>query len=132
MSTTATDSLLDRFLRYVKIDTQADEHSDTYPSTAKQLDLSRLLEGECRDLGLADVVMDEHGIVTATIPATPGCNAPTVAWFAHVDTSPETSGKDVKPIVHENYAGGDIVLPGAPDKVIRVDENPKLDQLHGA
>jgi len=124
------DTLLDRFIRYVKIDTQADEHSGTYPSTAKQKDLSRLLADECRAMGLADATMDEYGIVLATIPAT--APAPTIAWVAHVDTSPETSGTNVKPIVHRSYRGGDITLPGDPSKVIRVAENPTLKELIGA
>ena len=124
------DTLLDRFIRYVKIDTQANEHSDTYPSTAKQKDLSRLLADECRASGLADATMDEFGIVLATIPAT--APAPTIAWVAHVDTSPETSGTNVKPIVHRDYRGGDITLPGDPSKVIRVAENPTLKELIGA
>lgn len=125
-------TLLDRFLRYVKIDTQADEQGESYPSTKKQLDLSRLLVEECRALGLSDVNMDEHGIVMATIPPNVKHTAPTIAWMAHVDTSPETSGTNVKPIVHENYAGGDIKLPGDPDKVIRVEDNPELNDLKGA
>ncbi len=126
-----TTTLLDRFLRYVQVDTQADEHSTTYPSTAKQLDLSRMLEAECRDMGLADVTLTPDGLVLATVPATPGCQAPAIAWFAHVDTSPETSGTNVKPVVHADYDGRDIVLPGDPSKVVRVDENPTLATLHG-
>lgn len=127
-------NLLDRFLRYVRIDTQSNEHSTTVPSTAKQLDLCRLLEAECRELGLADVSLDESGIVMATVPSTLAAQpAPaTIAWVAHVDTSPETSGTNVRPIVHRNYTGGDIVLPGDPSRVIRVSENPALNNLHGA
>lgn len=125
------DTLLDRFLRYVRIDTQSDETSPTYPSTAKQLELSRLLAEECRALGLADVSLDEHGIVMATVPATVGPAAPAIAWVAHVDTSPEYSGTNVKPQVHRNYGGGDIVLPGDPSKVIRVADNPALNDLIG-
>jgi tripeptide aminopeptidase len=125
------DTLLDRFLRYVRIDTQSDETSPTYPSTAKQLDLSRLLAQECRDLGLSEVSLDEHGIVMATVPATVPHDAPAIAWVAHVDTSPEYSGTNVRPAVHENYTGGDIVLPGDSSKVIRVEENPDLKDLVG-
>jgi hypothetical protein len=113
------DTLLDRFLRYVRIDTRSDEHSTTHPSTAKQLDLSRLLARECEELGLADVSLDPSGVVMATVPATVPHRAPAIAWLAHVDTSPEFSGTNVRPIVHENYAGGDIVLPGDPRQVIR-------------
>lgn len=131
-SATSTESLLARFLRYVRIDTQADESSSSYPSTAKQLDLSRLLRDECEAMGLADVSMTDDGIVYATVPASAGCTAPPIAWFAHVDTSPETSGTDVKPVVHTDYAGGDITLPGDPSRVIRTAENPTLDCLKGA
>lgn len=125
-------TLLDRFLRYVRIDTQSNEASQTVPSTAKQLDLGRVLEAECRELGLADVSLDKFGIVTATVPTNLGRPAPTIAWVAHVDTSPETSGTNVKPIVHRQYAGGDLVLPGDPSKVIRVADNPTLSTLQGA
>ena len=123
--------LLERFLRYVQIDTQADESSSTAPSTAKQLDLSRLLAEECRELGLADVNLGAGGVVTATIPATVEHTAPAIAWFAHVDTSPEFSGTEVKPVVHQPYDGRDIVLPGDASHVIRVAENPELQQLVG-
>ena len=123
--------LLNRFLRYVQIDTQADEHSDSSPSTAKQLDLSRLLADECKQLGLKDVSLSKQGIVMATIPQTVTHHAPTIAWVAHVDTSPETSGTNVKPIVHREYDGSDLVLPGDPTKIIRGEENPDLCNLLG-
>ena len=123
--------LLNRFLRYVQIDTQADEHSDSSPSTAKQLDLSRLLADECKQLGLTEVSLSKQGIVMATIPQTVTHHAPTIAWVAHVDTSPETSGTNVKPIVHREYDGSDLVLPGDPTKIIRGDENPDLCNLLG-
>ncbi|MCA9078884.1 MAG: peptidase T, partial [Planctomycetaceae bacterium] len=123
--------LLDRFLRYVRIDTQSDENSTASPSTAKQLELSRLLAEECRELGLDDVSLDEHGIVMATVPATVGHEAPMIVWNAHVDTSPEYSGTGVNPIVHENYDGTDITLPGDPSKVLRVGDNPALKELVG-
>lgn len=124
-------TLLDRFLRYVQIDTQSNEASTTVPSTAKQLDLCRLLEAECRELGLRDVSLDEFGIVMATVPATVVVHAPTIAWVAHVDTSPETSGTNVKPIVHSPYPGGDIPLPGDRGKIIRTADNPDLEKLVG-
>ena len=108
------DALLDRFCRYVRIDTQADEAATTYPSSPGQLELGRLLAEELRALGLRDAAQDEHGIVLATIPATVSHAAPTIAWIAHVDTSPETTGHNVKPIVHANYDGGDIVLARRP------------------
>src|SRR5262249_10228621 len=112
------NTLLDRFLRYVQIDTQSDEASTTVPSTAKQLDLWRLPEAECGGMALADVSLDPFGIVMATVPATIVGHVPTIAWVAHVDTSPETSGTAVKPVVHSPYAGGDIVLPGDRSKII--------------
>jgi tripeptide aminopeptidase len=88
----------ERFLRYVRIDTQSEEDSDAYPSTAKQLDLLRLLLDELEALGLADASIDEHGYVTATLPSTVDRDVPTVAFFAHVDTARECSGADVKPL----------------------------------
>lgn len=118
-------TLLDRFLRYVRIDTQADETSSTSPSTSKQLTLSRMLADECRSLGLADVTCDEFGVVMATIPATVGGSIPTIAYVAHVDTSPEYSSANVNPQLHVNYQGGDITLP-EDGKVVRVSENPDL------
>ncbi|WP_373649040.1 peptidase T [Schlesneria sp. DSM 10557] len=125
------DTLLNRFLRYVQIDTQSDETSSSYPSTAKQLNLSKLLADECREMGLADVTCDEFGIVMASVPATVKHDVPVIAWVAHVDTSPEFTAENVKPVLHENYQGGDLVLPGDPTKVIRVDENPDLTKCHG-
>ena len=116
--------MLERFLRYVRIDTQADEESRTYPSTAKQLDLSRLLVDELHALGLADVELTEHGYVFATLPGTEG--APVIGLIAHVDTTPETPGGGVVPIVHENYAGEPIVLPGDPSQVIDPVEETEL------
>jgi tripeptide aminopeptidase len=125
------ERLLDRFCRYVRIDTQADENAGTYPSSPGQLELGRLLAGELREMGLRDAAQDEHGIVTATVPATARRPAPTIAWIAHLDTSPETSGRGVKPVVHRNYDGRDLVLPGDPTKVIRVSDNPELEKLKG-
>ncbi len=124
------DTLLDRFLRYVRIDTQADETSTTYPSTPGQLELARLLRDELRAMGYADARMTEFGIVHATIPGTLP-NAPTVALNSHVDTSPEFSGKGVNPQVVRNYDGRDLVLPGDPNRVIRLSESPELGRLVG-
>jgi tripeptide aminopeptidase len=125
------DNLLARFLRYARLDTQAVEGATTYPSSAKQLELSRLLARECREIGLADVNLSEFGIVTATVPASPGCRAPGIAWFAHVDTSPEFTAHNVQPVVHERYDGRDLVLPGDPNRVLRTAENPALCRLVG-
>lgn len=123
-------TLLDRFLRYVRIDTQSDEKSTTYPSTPGQLVLGKLLRDELLALGLGDAVQDEFGLVFATIPGTVA-GAPTIAFNAHVDTSPETSGKNVDPQVIRNYPGGDIVLPKDPSKIIRVTDSPELAALVG-
>jgi tripeptide aminopeptidase len=123
-------TLLSRFLRYVKIDTQADETSTTYPSTAKQLTLSHMLAEECRSLGLTEITCDEFGIVMATVPATVSGSVPAIAYVAHVDTSPEYSSVDVNPLLHENYQGNDIVLP-KDGKVLRVSENPDLKNCIG-
>jgi tripeptide aminopeptidase len=114
-----------RFLRYVRIDTQSDEDSDTYPSTAKQLDLARVVLEELRELGLADAALDEHGYVTATIPATVDHPVPTIAFFAHVDTARDVTGAGVKP-QRIRYEGGDIVLPGDPSQVITPAESVEL------
>ncbi|MBI3821173.1 MAG: peptidase T [Planctomycetes bacterium] len=124
-------TILDRFCRYVRIDTQADEASTSYPSTPGQLELGRLLAQELRDMGVRDVEHDSHGIVLATLPATQTKASPVIAWIAHVDTSPETSGHGVKPQVVRNYDGRDIVLPGDSSKVICVADNPELTNLIG-
>ncbi len=125
------ETLLERFCRYVRVHTQADEKSTTVPSTPGQLVLGRMLVDELRAMGLSDATQDEHGIVMATIPATASHPVPTIAWNAHVDTSPEFTGKDVKPIVHRNYDGKDIVLPGDPTQVLRVHQTPELAALKG-
>ncbi len=131
------ETVLDRFLRYVKIDTQSAEGVEDFPSTAKQFDLLKLLRDELTDLGLEDVELDKHGYVTATLPANlpPDHPAPdkvpAVAFLAHVDTSPDVTGKDVKPQIHQNYQGGDIQLPGDPEQVIRAADNPQLKTAVG-
>ena len=124
--------VLERFLRYVQYDTQSDERSPTCPSTAKQLRLLTDLAGELRALGLADAEVDEFGYVMATIPATTQkSDVPTIGFIAHVDTSPEMSGAGVKPIVHRGYDGRDLVLPDAPDTVIRLADTPALAEQLG-
>lgn len=124
--------LLERLLRYVVIDTTANDRTDDYPSSPGQRELGALLARELRAMGLTDVEHDEYGLVYATIPATSDKLAPVIALNAHLDTSPETTGKNVQPQVIEAYAGGDIPLPGDPSKVIRVADNPELESLHGA
>ncbi len=126
-----TQSLIERFYRYVKIDTQSQEDVlDRYPSTEKQKDLSALLVKELKALGLHDAEMDEYGYVMATCPGNLSENqadkVPVIGFLGHVDTSPEVSGKDVKPILQENYQGGDIVLPGDSTQVIKAEDNPEL------
>lgn len=121
------DTMLERFFRYVKMDTQSQEGvEDRYPSTEKQKDLSGLLVEELKGLGLTDAGMDSFGIVMATLPGNlpkeKMSKIPVVGLLGHVDTSPDVSGKNVKPLLHKNYGGGDISLPGDPDQVIRVSE----------
>ncbi len=117
------EDVLERFLRYVRIDTTSDQDSETYPSTARQRDLGEVLERELREIGLEDVELSEHGYVFATLPGSAG---PTVGLIAHMDTSQDESGANVQPQVVRNWDGTDIVLPGDNDKVLRVDENPIL------
>ena len=114
----------ERLFRYVQIDTQSDEDSETYPSTEKQLDLLRLLLDELKQAGLADAQMDEHGYVTATLPATVSSEIPTIVFFAHVDTAREVTGANVRP-QRIRYEGGDISL-GSSGNVIRPVESPQL------
>jgi len=122
---------LDRFLRYVRYDTQSDESSTTYPSTAKQLTLLHDLADELREIGLADAAVDAYGYVMATIPPTTAKAAvPTIGFIAHVDTSPEMSGANVTPIVHRAFDGRDLVLPDDASAVLRVADIPALaDQI---
>jgi tripeptide aminopeptidase len=123
---------VERFLEYVKIDTQSCEESDSFPSTPGQLDLLRLLKGQLLELGLEDVTMDSYGYVFATLPATSTkADVPVIGFLAHVDTSPEMSGADVKPIFHRDYAGQDLVLPDDPGTVIPFDANPHLAEQLG-
>ncbi len=119
-------SVLDRVLRYVQIDTQADEASTSCPSTPGQLILLRLLARELEDVGLSDVTLDENGYLMATIPATVPRDAPTIGFIAHVDTSPEMPGEQVKPVVHRAWDGRDIVLPDDPTAVLRAADYPDL------
>jgi tripeptide aminopeptidase len=131
-NTTFRTSAVERFLRYVTFDTQSTETSETYPSTAKQLDLLRHLVDELRALGLQDVEMDQYGYVMATIPATTSKkDVPVIGFIAHVDTSPEMSGAGVKPILHRNYQGQDLALPDDPTAVLRPSDNPYLRERIG-
>ncbi|MDQ3488925.1 MAG: peptidase T [Acidobacteriota bacterium] len=122
-----TTTALERFLRYVRIDTRADDSSTACPSTPGQLEMMRLIVAELRQLGLDDVVLDDYGYVMATVPASsPKVGVPVIGFIAHVDTSPEMSGAGVRPIVHRNYDGGDIVLPDDPLMVLRSADIPAL------
>jgi tripeptide aminopeptidase len=127
-----TTTVLERFLRYVVIDTQSDENSTSYPSTGKQFDLLRLLVDELETIGLKEVAIDGHGYVFATIPATSSKpDVPVIGFIAHVDTSPELSGKDVRPLVHRNYQGQDLILPDDPSTMLRLADNPLLAEQIG-
>ncbi|MGA2796197.1 MAG: peptidase T [Thermoguttaceae bacterium] len=123
--------LLERFLRYVRIETTAQADAEVYPSSPGQMELGRLLLAELKAMGLSDARQDRHGIVQATVPSTVDGARPVIAFCSHLDTSPETSGKDIRPQVIENYSGGDLVLPGDTSRVIRVAENPELPALRG-
>ncbi|MGB5287583.1 MAG: peptidase T [Ignavibacteriaceae bacterium] len=121
---------VDRFLKYVKYDTQSDEESTSFPSTEKQKKLSADLAKELKKMGLKDAVMDKWGYVMATIPANTKKKVPPIAFIAHVDTSPAVTGKNVKPIIHKKYKGGDIKLPKE-GRVIKENENPDLKKMKG-
>src|SRR6201991_2097507 len=123
-------TVTERFLRYVVIDTQSDPASPNCPSTEKQKDLGRLLVSELLAMGIGDAHLDEHGYVYATIPANTDKKVPVICFCSHMDTSPDCTGKDVKPQMIRNYRGGDLVLPADPTQVIRAAEHPALaDQI---
>lgn len=132
-----SESVLDKFLRYVKIDTRSDDSSETTPSTMKQFDLGRLLQKELLELGIKDAEIDEHCYVMATIPSNLPTNhpaygkVPTIGFVAHIDTSPDVTGENVNPQIIENYQGGDIVLPADNSIVITMAENPALKDCIG-
>jgi len=127
------ESAMDRFLRYVKIDTQSQEDRTTTPSTRKQFNLANLLAKELTALGAQNVRVSEFGIVYATVPGNLADNSkvPVIGFIAHMDTSPAVSGENVTPVIHKNYQGGDITLPKDPTQVITVDKNPVLKELIG-
>jgi len=133
---TMRQELMNRFFRYVQIDTQSQEDvKDRYPSTEKQKTLGRLLTDEMKDLGLQDAGMDEYGIVMGTCPGNTdpdqSLKIPVIGFLSHLDTSPDVSGEKVKPILHPNFQGEDIVLSGDGTQVIRMDENPALKACMG-
>ncbi|MDY6182108.1 MAG: peptidase T [Candidatus Cryptobacteroides sp.] len=119
------EKILDRFLRYVSVDTQSDENSESQPSSAKQLDLLRMLRDELTAMGV-EATLDEYGYVMATLPSNIDRKVPVVGFIAHVDTSPDASGANVRPQIIENYDGGDIALKGAPGLFLKPSEFPEL------
>ncbi|ERJ61096.1 peptidase T [Sphingobacterium paucimobilis] len=121
----------DHFIRYVQIDTQSDASSATFPSTSKQLNLSKLLVEELLAIGVKDAQLDENGYVYGTIPSNTDKNVPVICFCSHVDTSPDCSGKDVKPVIHHNYQGQDLVLPDDNSVVIRYTEHKDLAEQIG-
>lgn len=131
MNTSFNHELEDRLVRYCKIDTTSDETSPTSPSTERQYDLLRLLVDELTEIGAADVRLTDYGAVLATIPATIENDVETIALLAHVDTSPAFSGADVKPLIHRNYQGGNIVLPDDPEQVLTPENSPYLKDRIG-
>lgn len=124
-------TVADRFMRYVKIDTRSDPQSATFPSTEKQKELSRLLVNELHAMGITDAALDEYGYVYATLTSNTGKATPVICFCSHVDTSPDCSGEGVKPLLHQNYDGSDIVLPDDPGQVIRVADHPYLKKKIG-
>ena len=127
-----TDTVVDRFLRYVVVDTQSDPASSSQPSTEKQNTLGRMLVEELLAIGLSDAHLDDHGYVYATIPSKVERPTPVICFCSHMDTAPDFTGKGVKPRILENYRGGDIQLSGDPRQIIRVADNPELLNQIGA
>lgn len=121
----------ERFMRYVQVDTQSDPTSPSQPSTEKQKDLSRILVKELLEIGIKDAELDEHGYVYATIPATTDKDVPVLCFCAHVDTAPDCSGEGVKPILHKNYDGSDIILPDDNTIVVSTKDHPYLKERIG-
>lgn len=127
------EALIERFMRYVQIDTQSDPESDSFPTTEKQKDLGKLLFEELKQMGLSDVDMDEFGYVYASIPSNSDKkNVPVICFCSHVDTAPDCSGTNVKPLLHKNYNGTDIVLPDDHTQVLRKSDSPYLENHIGS
>lgn len=131
MSLKIQHTVLERFLRYVVIDTQSDPESTTIPSTEKQKNLGKVLVKELKAIGISDAKLDKYGYVYATIPATSTKKVPVICYCSHMDTSPDCSGANVKPIIHKNYQGGDIVLPDDPTQVLHPADHPNLKEQIG-
>lgn len=125
-------TVTERFLKYVTIDTQSDPASGSFPSTEKQKDLGNVLVSELQAIGITDAHLDQYGYVYATIPSnTEKENIPVICFCSHMDTSPDCGGKNVKPIIHKNYQGADIVLPDDPSQIIKLKEHPDLKNQMG-
>jgi len=124
-------TVVERFLRYVKYDTQSSEESTTFPSTEKQKILGQVLAEELKEIGMQNVELDEFGYVYAELPSNTEKDVPPIGFLAHIDTSPEVSGANVNPIIHKNYDGGKIVLPADPTQVIDPEEHPDLKEQIG-
>lgn len=124
-------TVVERFLKYVTIDTQSDPDSGTYPSTEKQKDLGKILVEELKEMGIKDAELDDYGYVYASIPATSVKQVPVICFCSHMDTSPDCGGKNVKPIIHKNYQGEDIILPDNPKEIIRLKDHPDLKEQIG-
>ncbi len=131
MSSKKDYTVLERFLRYVKYDTQSSEDSQTFPSTEKQKILGQVLADELREIGMQNVELDEFGYVYAELPSNTDKDVPPIGFLAHMDTSPEVSGANVNPVIHKNYDGGKIVLPADPTQVIDPEEHPDLKSQIG-
>lgn len=126
----STKQLQERFIRYAKIDTQSDPNSPTCPSTSKQKDLGKVLVAELLAMGISDAVLDEFGYVYATLPANTTKQVPVICFCSHMDTSPDCSGAGVKPIIHQNYQGEDLILPDNASIILKMNEHPDLkDQI---
>ncbi|HDH58075.1 MAG TPA: M20/M25/M40 family metallo-hydrolase, partial [Bacteroidetes bacterium] len=125
------EEALTRFLRYVKVYTTSDETTGTHPSTERQFDLARLLEGELKELGLENVELDEYCYLYATLPASPGAGRTPIGLVAHVDTSAAVSGENVKPFFRENYDGSPLTFPDDPELKVTLDDSPELKDFVG-
>ncbi len=132
MFTNYKHTVAERFMQYVQVDTQSNPQSNTYPTTEKQKDLSNILATELKAMGIADAHADDYGYVYATIPSNTDKQVPVICFCSHVDTAPDCSGTDVKPILHKDYTGADIVLPDDTTQVLSVTEYPYLQQHIGA
>ncbi|HTQ63311.1 MAG TPA: peptidase T [Puia sp.] len=124
-------TVADRFFRYVQIDTQSDPQSKSNPSSEKQKDLGHLLVKELEEMGITDAFLDEFGYVYATIPSNSTKSVPVICYCAHMDTAPDCSGKNVKPVIHKNYDGSDIILPDDPSQIISPIDHPYLNEKKG-